>query len=221
MDEKILHEAMENISVIKGVMERTSQSFAAFSKIFIYWGILFMVNGIMTLMMFSNQERMLDLVSSFPLLNYIFPLGIITLIAALIYWKVSKKVALVGLEKHLMKVWILVLIMNVISPKITVSSASTSVDLTNLVIQTDNLSVVLFSLAIALMTIALFTGYRHLRNLGMIYIGISVIHAFFRFPVFEESTLLHLLYSVSLPFTFLYVGFFLRTRQMRGNKFGY
>jgi len=221
MDEKTLHEAMENISVIKGVMERTSKSFAAFSKIFIYWGMLFIVNSIIILTMLLNKEKMLDLVSSFPLLNYIFPIGIVSLIAALIYWKVSKKIAFVGLEKHLMKVWVLILVMNVIPPKITVNSASVTADLTNIVIQTDTLSVVLFSLAVALITTALFTGYKHLRNLGIIYIVISVLHAFFRVPMFEGSTVLYLLYSLSFPFTFLYVGFFLRTRQMRGNQFGY
>lgn len=107
--------------------------------------------------------------------------------------------------------------MNVIPLKITVNYASASADLTNVVIQTDNLSVILFSLATALITTALFTGYKHLRNLGIICIDISVIHAFFRFPILDESAMIHILYSASLPFTFLYVGFFLRTRQMRGN----
>lgn len=217
MDEKTLHEAVENISVIKGVMERTSKSFTAFSKTFIYWGLLFIVNSIITLVMASNKEKMLDITSSFPLFSYIFPVGIIAIIAALIYWQISKKISFVGLEKHLMKVWILTLLMNVIPPKITVNSASTSVDLTNIVIQTDNLSVILFSLAIALITTALFAGYKNLMNLGIIYIAISVIHAYFRIPMFAGSTLLHFLYSVSLPFTFLYVGFFLKTQQARGN----
>ena len=103
MDEKALHEAMENISIIKGVMERTGKSFTAFSKIFIYWGMLFIVNSIIILMMFSNEEKRLDLLNSFPMLNF-FPIGIIALIAAFIYWKVSKKIPFVGLEKHLMKV---------------------------------------------------------------------------------------------------------------------
>lgn len=217
MDEKTLHEAMENISVIKGVMERTSKSFTAFSRLFIYWGMLFIVNSIITILMLSNKERMQELASSFPLLNYIFPLAIVALIAALIYWIVSKKIPFIGLEKHLMKVWVLILLMNVIPPKITVNSASATAELTNIVIQTDNLSVILFSLAIALITTAIFTGYKHLRNLGIIYIGISVIHAFCRFPIFEGSTMFYLLYSLSLPFTFLYVGFFLKTRQIRGN----
>lgn len=158
MDEKTLHEAMENISLIKGVMERTSKSFAAFSKIFIYWGILFAVNSVIILMMFSNKLKMLDAVNNFPLINYIFPVGIVAIIAALVYWIVSKKVPFVGLEKHLMKVWVLVLLMNVIPPQITASSASASADLTSVVIQTDMFSTILFSLAVALITTALFTG---------------------------------------------------------------
>lgn len=143
MDEKALHEAMENISIIKGVMERTGKSFTAFSKIFIYWGMLFIVNSIIILMMFSNEEKRLDLLNSFPMLNF-FPIGIIALIAAFIYWKVSKKIPFVGLEKHLMKVWILILILNVIPDKITINSASASIDLSNIIIQTDKLSL-LFS----------------------------------------------------------------------------
>lgn len=217
MDEKALHEAMENISVIKGVMERTSKSFAAFSRVFTYWGMLFIVNSIITMMLLSNKEKMLVLASSFPLLNYIFPVGIIALIAALMYWNVSKKIPFVGLEKHLMIVWILVLLLNVIPPKITVNSTFASADFANIMVQTDKLSVVLFSLAIALITTALFTGYKHLRNLGIIYIGISLIHTFLGFPIFEGSTYLNLLYSITLPFTFLYVGLFLRSRQIRGN----
>jgi len=217
MDEKTLHEAVENISIIKGVMERTNKSFTAFSRIFIYWGILFIINSIITLLMVLNNDKMQDIISRFPLLNYIFPVAIIALIAAIIYRYISKKLPLVGLEKHLMKVWILILIMNVIPPKITISSASTSVDMTKILIQTDNLSVILFSLAVALITTALFAGYKHLMYLGIIYIGISIIHSYFGLPVLERSTMLQFLYSITLPFTFLYVGFFLRTKQARGN----
>lgn len=217
MDEKTLHEAVENVSIIKGVMERTSKSFIAFSRIFIYWGMLFIVNSLITLVMASNKDKMLDIISSFPLLYYICPVGMIALIAALIYRHISKKIPFVGLEKHLMKVWILILIMNVIPPKISVISTSAAIDMTGILIQTDNLSVIFFSMAIALITTALFTGYKHLMNLGIIYIGISVIHAYFRFPMFEGSTMLQFLYSVPLPFTFLYVGFFLRAQQARGN----
>jgi len=134
------------------------------------------------------------------------------LIAALIYWGVSRRV-----EKHLMKVWVLILIMNVLPPKIIATSESGFAEMTSFIVDIDIFSTVFFSLAVTLITTALFTGYKHLRNLGIIYIGISVIYTFFNFSMFTGSTLHHLLYSVSLPFTFLYVGFFLKSRKMRRN----
>jgi len=64
---------MEDISIIKGVIEHTSKSFTAFSKIFIYWGMLFAVHSILMLIEFSNRNANCGVISIFPLLNYIFP----------------------------------------------------------------------------------------------------------------------------------------------------
>ena len=64
-----------------------------------------------------NREQVLNISIKYPVLNYIFPVGIITLFAVIIYRSVSKKIPLVGLEKHLMIVWILTLAMNVIRLK--------------------------------------------------------------------------------------------------------
>lgn len=217
MDEKILHEAVENISLIKGVIDRTSKSFVAFSRIFIYWGMLFIVNSIISLIMNANKDKMLEMMNRFPVLGYIFPIGIIALLAALIYRHISKKIPLVGLEKHLMKVWMLILIMNAIPNQIRISSsASAAIDLTKIVIQSNNFSVMLFSLAIALIATALFAGYRHLMILGIIYIGISVLHAYVRVPI-PEGTLIQVIYALPLPFTFLYTGLFLKSQQTRRN----
>ncbi|HOV27135.1 MAG TPA: hypothetical protein PK566_12375 [Pseudobacteroides sp.] len=54
MDEKKLNEAVENISLIKDEIDKTSKSFSAFSKIFIYWGALFILNSIISLFMVAN-----------------------------------------------------------------------------------------------------------------------------------------------------------------------
>lgn len=216
MDEKAIHEAVENISIIKGVINRTSKSFVAFSKIFICWGLLFIVNSIITLVMDMNREQVLNISIKYPVLNYIFPVGIITLFAVIIYRSVSKKIPLVGLEKHLMIVWILTLAMNVIPPKISIDTSSAATDLGNIIVHTDNLSTMLFSLSIALITTALFTGYKQLSRMGIAYITISVLHAYFKLPIFD-GTLTHFLYMIPLPFTFLYIGFFLKSQQARGN----
>lgn len=217
MDEKTLHEAVENISLIKGVIDQTSKSFVGFSRIFIYWGMLFIVNSIISLIMTANKDRMFEIINKYPALSYIFPVGIIALLAVLIYRYISKNIPLVGLEKHLMKLWILILIMNVIPHQIRVVSAgSTHIDMTKIVIESNNFSVMLFSLAIALIVTALLTDYKHLMNLGIIYIGISIIHAYFRLPMFE-GTLIQVLYILPLPFTFLYTGLFLKSKQTRGH----
>ncbi|HHW30619.1 MAG TPA: hypothetical protein GXX20_02930 [Clostridiaceae bacterium] len=219
MDEKTIHEAVENISIIKGVIDKTSKSFTAFSKIFIYWGLLFILNSLINLIMIINKEHMLNITQNFPLLNYIFPVGVITLFAVIIYFIVSKNVPLVGLEKHLMTVWVLTLAMNVIPPKIFIDTANTSVNLGSITVHTDNLSTLLFSLSIASIITALLTDYKQLSRIGIVYIVISILHAYFNFPRFS-SPLTQLLYMVSLPFTFLYIGFFLKTRQkkeVRGN----
>jgi len=216
MDEKSLNEAMENISLIKGVIDRTSKSFAAFSRIFIYWGLLFIFNSIIGLIMLANKDKLHDLAIRYAALNYIFPIGVIVLIAALIYRQITKKIPLVGLEKHLMKVWLLILVMNIIPSKVYIDSSATAANMSKISVQIDNFPVILFSLAIGLIVTALFAGYRQLMNLGLIYIGISVIYAFLRLPMFE-STLFQLIYALPLPFTFLYTGFFLKSRQAGGN----
>ncbi|MCX7922993.1 MAG: hypothetical protein N3B21_13420 [Clostridia bacterium] len=216
MDEKILHEAVENISLIKGVIDRTSKSFIAFSKIFIYWGLLFILNSVITLLMILNREQAFEIAMRYPALNFIFPVGIITLLAVLIYRAVSKKIPLVGLEKHLMKVWVLVLAMNVLPPKISINTANAATDPGSISVYASNFSVMLFSLAIALIVTSLFTGYKQLSYIGAIYITISVLHAYLNLAIFEGS-LIQLLSLILLPLTFLYTGFFLKSQQARRN----
>lgn len=217
MDEKILNEALENVSVIKGVIDRTSKSFAAFSKIFIYWGLLFIVNGVINLAVVANWHILIDFVSSYRVLSFIIHPGIITIIAALIYFRISGKIPLAGLEKHLMTIWVLILIMNAIQPKITVKTVLTSVDFEKIIVSTDNFPVILFGLAIGLIATGLFAGFKHLRNLGIIYICISLIYALSGLQLFDGPTLFQVIYSLPLPFTFMYTGLFLRTKHLGGN----
>lgn len=213
MDELTLNEAVENISLIKGVIDRTSKSFTAFSKIFIYWGLLFILNSVITVLMITHKDQVINLGMKYPFLGYLFPIGVIALLAFIIYRAISKKIPLVGLEKHLMKVWLLILAMNVIPPKISVD---TTMNMGNAAtISYNGLSPMLFSLAIALIITSLFTGYKQLGYVGLIYIAISVLHAYFNLSMFQS--LFQLLAVIALPLTFLYTGFFLKSQQAGGN----
>ena len=221
MDEKKLNEAVENISVIKDVIDKTSKSFSAFSKIFIYWGVLFVLNSIISLLMVANKESVFEVFKGYPFLGYVFPIGIVAVAAALIYRNISKKLPLVGLEKHLMKLWILILMMNIIPVKININTPTSSgIDMQTVVVQTSYFSTTLFSLAIALIVTSLFTGYKNLMKVGAVYIGISLLYAYTNLP-FVDATIIQLLYSLALPFTFVYTGVYLKAQQARGEQLGY
>jgi hypothetical protein len=215
MDEKTLNEAVENISLIKGVIDRTSKSFTAFGKLFIYWGLLFILTSAITLLMTVNKGAVPKIVAGNPIVNFLFPMGIIALIAFAIYILVSRKLPLVGLEKQLIKVWLLVLVMNVLPPKIMIQVAN-GINPMGITVQTSRLSVLLFSLAIALIVTSLFTGYRQLGITGIVYIAISVLYSYTHFRVFDV-TIMQILSTVAIPFTFIYTGIYLKTRQVRGS----
>lgn len=167
-----------------------------------------------------NQAQFLDYFSRYPTFGYLFPVGFIALLAALIYWKISRKFPLVGLEKHLMKVWMLILLMNVIPNKIMISSASAGIDMKSIVVQANNFSTMLFSLAVGLIITALFTDFKPLQILGIIYILISIIYAYSNFmPPFGH--IVNIIFQLVLPFTFLFTGFFLKSQQAGGNQLGY
>jgi hypothetical protein len=214
MDEKTLNEAIENVSLIKGVIDRTSKSFMAFSRIFIYWGLLFILSSIASSLMLQNKEQVLDIWSKYPLMSYA-PNVVITLIAVLVYRFISKKIPLVGLEKHLMKLWILILVMNMIPNRINIINSNSATNLQRVSIEVNNFSTMIFSLSIALIVTSLFTGYKQLSYVGIIYIILSVLYAFGDLSIFN-GPLIQLLSFIALPFTFLYTGFFLKCQQVRG-----
>lgn len=210
MEEKVLQQAVNDISVIKGVIERTGKSFISFSKIFIYWGILFIFNSIINTMAYSGKFKLLY---NYPIVNFIFPVALTAFAAILIYRHISKKIPLVGLEKQLMKVWLLILVMNVIPPKVSVFITEPATEIVT--IHTDLTPILFFSLAVALITTSLFTGYRQLKYTGAIYILISLLYAYVIPASANEITLFQLPYILALPFTFIYTGLFLKSRQVR------
>lgn len=217
MNNKVLNEAVENISLIKGLIERTSKSFASFSKLFIYWGILFIFNSIVQLMIFANFEKTMAIYEFSPLLSYVFPMGIVALIAAIIYKVVSKKNPLIGLEKHLMILWLLILVMNIIPGKTIIDTPDYAGTLQRIIVHTNTLSTSLFSLALGLIITSLFTGFKQLKTLGIIYIIISVLNSMTNIQAFSSDSFVQVIQAISLPFTFLYTGFYLKSRQVRGD----
>lgn len=220
MDEKVLQKAVDDISTIKEVINRTGRSFAAFSKIFIYWGILFIFQGIIGIGMQINKEQVFELYTKFPILSYIFPVPIIAFIAAVIYYSVSRKLPLIGLEKHLMKVWLLILLLNVLPRRVNVIANAGVTGMNSITVVQNNLNILFFSLAIALIVTYLFTDFKRFLHLGFIFIAISLIDSYGNIPV-DGNTLQQLLNAIALPFTFIFTGLYLKSKQVGGTPVGY
>jgi 1,4-dihydroxy-2-naphthoate octaprenyltransferase len=114
-----------------------------------------------------------------------------------------------------MTVWMLILVMNVIPNKISISSASPGIDMKTIAIQTNDFATMLFSLAVGLIITALFTDFKPLMKLGIIYILISIIYAYSNFMTpFDQ--VVNILCLLALPFTFLFTGFYLKSQQAGG-----
>lgn len=124
---------------------------------------------------------MQSIIEGFPQFSYVV-IVIHTAVAGLIYLTISKKIPLQGLEKHLMKVWLLILIMNVLPTKVMISTNPINAGISSLSVQTNNFGIMLFSLAVALIATSLFAGYKHLKYLGFIYVGISLLFSFAGYP---------------------------------------
>lgn len=219
MDERTLQKAVDDISFIKEVIDKTGRSFTAFSKIFVYWGILFIINSIATFIINSNKEAALEVYQRYPLLSYTFPTLLIAFAAALIYLGVSRKLPLGGLEKHLMTVWLLILCFNILPRRFQILSSPASGDLGPLTILENHLAALYFSLAIALIVTSLFTGFKNPMYLGVAYIAISLFDTYINLPI-DGNGLTQLLALLALPFTFIYTGLYLKSKNLGGKLSG-
>jgi len=212
VDQKVYNEAVENIALIKEVIAKTKHSFGAFSKVFIYWGILFIPSSILTSLMMMNRLNIAELMGRYPALGFLSPTIIFAVFSALIYRHLAKKIPLVGLEKHLMKIWLLILAMNVIPNRIRVDIGEATVE--QITVHVDTVPGLLFSLGIALIITSMFTGYKQPSYVAIGYIGIGLIHAYFNTNML--GGVIQVIYAIALPATFLYTGFYLRSQQARG-----
>lgn len=219
MEKEVLYEAAENISLIKSMIERTSKTFISFSKIFIYLGLLFLIYSGIHMFLLLNQESGLKIVSQNPYLTYMVLMSVFILLTAFIYVSISKKMPLVGLEKSLMKVWLLTIVMNMIPIKVDIDTSRmgiSQVEGTFVMVQTNSLSVLLFSLAIALILTSQLANYKQPRIVGLVYIGFSILYAFSNNPIMNDGCFGYLSIFI-LPITFLYLGFYLKSKQVRGD----
>lgn len=223
MNENSINEAVESITLIKEVISRTNKSFVGFSKLFIGWGVLFSISAIGNLIIAMNPQKVSEFLFKNPfvgntlsiVLNIFLSVGVF-LIAVLMYNIISKKKPLIGLEKHLAKLWLLLIFSCTLLPKITISSEGAMTGSTfSQAVSINNISAILFSLAIGLIITSLLTDFKQLSYIGYIFISLSLLNQFFELSIFK-GVMLYVWHALPVPIALLYTGFFLKSQQARG-----
>lgn len=164
--------AIDDIRLIKDVIEKTASSVSNFGRVFLGWGFLFMLLGVLIVIFRPSQ---FELFQRMPLLGYLFISCPILIIAYIIFRKISKKYPLIGLSKQLFKLWLFVFAMHIFLTTFD-SICAIAFDLP----QTSGhliFSMCLFGWAFALMATNVLTNYKLPGFLALIYAFLALILA--------------------------------------------
>jgi hypothetical protein len=215
MENKVLENAVDDISLIKNIIESTRKSFIGFSKIFIYWGILFGILSIIQWVQTMNMDATIAFYNDYQFLVFAIPIALIA-VATIIYRSVVKKQPLIGLERHLMLLWILLLFIQAIPTRISISNMGGN--MSTMVTTTNNFAIVAFALGIALIMTAVLTSLNIFKVIGSVYLVMALIYGYF--PIGDMTTVLGGLGPVILPFTLLFTGVYLKKHHERSEVNG-
>jgi len=216
MENQVLENAVDDISLIKGIIEKTRKSFSGFSKIFIQWGILFSLMSLLQWIQGMNIEGTLAFYNNYRFLVYLTPIVLIIL-ATLIYRNVVKKQPLLGLERHLMILWILILFLQVMPTRVTFIDTDNT-NITTMITTTNNFSIVVFGLGIALAMTAVLTELKHFYYLAGIYFVLAFTYGYVY--NWNLTQFIGSLGPIILPFTLIYTGLYLKRHHERSEVDG-
>lgn len=209
MDKKLIEDAVDDIQIIKKVIDNTSISLAGCSKIFMLWGVIFLFLGPLIYKISSNlniiQHSNIDFIVSFSF-------NIILFSACLfVYLYVSKKTQLIGLGKKLMTIWLSIITFDIfISWIIDFLSnffVATPIDIT---------PVLFLTFAFGTLCINIFTNYKFPIILSIIYLLLTIF-----FWLFLDVIPLDIYFALpnipfySIPGGFLLIGFYLELTRRR------
>ena len=212
--EKQLESVVDDISIIKSVIEKTRRSFAGFSKIFIIWGCMYIAMSLLSFVQNMNIEATMTFYNNVPLLVYLIP-AVFFGIGGLVYFSVVRKQPLIGLERHLMTMWVLVIFVQLIRMNVEIPMDA---DTTTMIVKTSNFAFVSYVLGIGLIMTGILTELKNFKFIGGVYILLALVHSYA--PSFvgglSITRAMDSLGYVIMPFTLLYVGVYLRRQSERG-----
>lgn len=207
MDKIALEQALEDISLIKQVIEKTSSTFTSFGKVFSLWGILLTIITIACFPIFYFIPNRIAQYVGY-IVNIIAPI-----LGIMLYIRTSKKSPLEGLSKKLMSIWFYIFALNIIISFLDILSIK--VFKSNI---SATYSIFLFSIAFGMFCTYVFTNFRIPLVLSVIYLVI-VLFVIYYLPVAPYSVTLKIPYiqPFLFPSTLLFLGLYLQFKGSRRN----
>jgi hypothetical protein len=117
MEDKELEKVLEDTKLIRNVMDRSYQYIYGLDKVFIWWGAALTIIGVLCNILTSFFPGFTNFLTNAPYMVFI-PKILITIVCLLIYHIAAKEMEYVGLNKHLLIIWLAVLGFSVIIPAI-------------------------------------------------------------------------------------------------------
>ena len=208
MENQNYQTALHDLSLIKKVILTTRHSLTSISKIFIYWGLLAIVYNVFNWFQTQDIDKTINFYDDHQWLMFIPPL-ILLCLAMAIYKLVTRKTIMIGLEKHLLLLWVLIIFLCSIPTRVNILTSD--IQLAQVNVEVNNISSVIFALGIALIMTAVLTDLRLLAYLGTFYTVIAFGHAYFNLSVVQS--LVTILQYTIIPFTFILTGIYLRKKH--------
>lgn len=221
-DKKEVQKALEDVKHIKGIIEETSTSMTAFSRIFIIWGILFGAAIAIYIPAFCIPVPGID--SSVnpigPILTFLLLLRPVLEFLGLMFWPLTifitwityknivKTNPLKGISKQLMTFWIYILIFILVCFSVLIFSDPYNYGTKTISNGFPITSIELFVLGFGLLCTNIFTKLRLPLIIGTAYLTVGLYFII-------SGMLLPILAVIIIPITFLVIGIYFKCLELR------
>jgi hypothetical protein len=238
MDKCVLEKAGKDVKAIRETIEMTTEGLLQLGKIFIGWGMAFLVLFIGVIAAFALKAELTDIIASYPVI-IVIPLVLTAGAASVSYFAIRRK-GLHGLTKPLLAVWLAIIAYVTLSHAFGylvhldeilkayrgvvwrngLGTVYTPID--SFFLPYRNIGGLLFAFAFGLLCMRLFSRLKFAGVLACIYLLLILAHYASSFLFGPEngqffSAFSVISYSLIVPVTFLIVGGYLEFSRARRN----
>ncbi len=236
MDKYVIDKAEKDVQAIKAIIDRTTEDFMQLGKIFIGWGLVFLVLFIGVAAAYVFKARLSDIIERYPIITVV-PLILAAGAASVSYIVITRMKGLHGLTKPLLAVWLVIVSYVTVFPVLRyISSIGRIVkDYKGYYINNYNIFIkstvdgffhsytdigaLLFAFTFGLLCLRVFTRLKFAGVLAFIYFILITAECAIYITTATDgrfyTTFSIISYSVIVPATFLIIGGYLESRKLR------